>query len=78
MCMTSQCHTNVVETTKKEQILGITEHRRIANLETIARDADICRMTAEKYLNQLIAEGKIRELRVGNNRLFVSESEVGC
>lgn len=72
--MTFDCHTKVAEATKKEQILSITEHRHIANLETIARDADICRMTAEKYLNQLIAEGKVREMRVGNNRLFVQKT----
>jgi response regulator of citrate/malate metabolism len=62
----------------KERILSITENRSIANLEDIARHAGFCRATAEKYLIQLIAEGKIREMRVGNNRLFVKESAGGC
>jgi response regulator of citrate/malate metabolism len=71
--MTNRSHGNTAEATK-ERILGITEHRWIANLESIARHADISRLTAEKYLTQLIDEGKVREMRVGNNRLFVRES----
>ncbi len=70
--MTEQRHT--AAEAAKLRILGITEHRWIANLESIARHAGICRLTAEKYLNQLIEEGKVREMRVGNNRLFVRET----
>lgn len=71
--MTENSHVKVAEATK-ERILGITGHQSIANLESIARHADISRLTAEKYLNQLIDEGKVREMRVGNNRLFVRET----
>lgn len=57
----------------KMRILGIVEHRGISNLETVARHANIARLTADKYLIQLIDEGKIREMSIGNNRLFVRE-----
>jgi hypothetical protein len=68
MFMATYCHDI------KERILGIAEHRSIANLEDIARHAGVCRLTAGKYLDQLVSEGKVREMRVGNNRLFVRES----
>ncbi len=65
--------TNHVALATKERLLGITEHRCIANLETLARHANIARLTADKYLTQLVDEGKLREMRIGNNRLFVRE-----
>ena len=77
MCMTSQRHTTMAIAIQ-ERILEVTEHRGIANLENIARHAGFCRLTTEKYLNKLVEEGKVRETRVGNNRLFVRESEGGC
>jgi Fic family protein len=56
--------------TVKEKLLNVMRQFQVQNIEQISRVTRVSRVTATKYLDQLLAEGKVKEIRIGNNRLF--------
>jgi len=56
------------EMATKEAVLRATEHP--ASIESVSRETRKCRPNARKHLVQLVKEGKVVEVRLGNCRVF--------
>ena len=55
---------------KKELVLDAVKQLTVPNIELIARSSRLSRITAKKYLDELVPTGTIRESRCGNSRIY--------
>lgn len=55
----------------RKKILAVLQNTHISNITQTAKKAGTTRITANKHLERLVQEGKLREYRVGRARIFV-------
>ena len=54
-----------------EQVLAVVRRLTVPNIEQVARSAGLARVTAKKYLDELVAARTIKEARCGNSKVYL-------